>query len=149
MTGITAALWRLTKDDRFKSVYAGLFGAAVMAFPALLLRALGPNNDQLGSITQFLLCAIGAGLMIWLRKNKIEWDRGSLPFGLVVAGIGFAPFAIYGSFGSFGDAFPESACEPGIWFIRRHVDRIHNGQFISGWRGHRRGACVAWFCHWI
>ncbi len=104
MTGITAALWRFSKDDRFKPVYAGLFGAAVMAFPALLLRALGPNNDRLGSIAQFLLCAIGAGIVIWLRKNKIEWDRASLPFGLVVAGIAFAPFAIYGSFGSLGDA---------------------------------------------
>ena len=103
MTGVTAALWRFTRDDRFKPVYAGLFGAAVIAFPALLLRALGPNNDQLGSITQFLLCAIGAGVVIWLRKNKIEWDRASLPFGLVVAGIAFVPFAIYGSFGSLGD----------------------------------------------
>ena len=105
MTAITAALWRFTKDERFKPVYAGLFGAAVMAFPALLLRALGPNNDQLGSIVQFLLCAIGIVVVIRLRKNKIEWDRASLPFGLVVAGIGFAPFAMYGSFGSLGDVF--------------------------------------------
>jgi len=105
MTGATAVLWHFTKDDRFKPVYAGLFGAAVIAFPALLLRILGPNNDQLGSILQFFLCAIGAGLVIWLRKNKIEWNRASLPFGLVIAGIGFAPFVIYGSFGSFGDAF--------------------------------------------
>ena len=105
MTAITAALWRFTKDERFKPVYAGLFGAAVMAFPALLLRALGPNNDQLGSIVHFLLCAIGIVVVIRLRKNKIEWDRASLPFGLVVAGIGFAPFAMYGSFGSLGDVF--------------------------------------------
>ena len=105
MAGVTAVLWYFTKDDRFKPVYAGLFGAAVMAFPALLLRALGPNNDQLGSIEQFLLCALGAGIVIGLRKNKIEWDRASLPFGLLVAGIGFAPFAIYGSFGSPADAF--------------------------------------------
>jgi len=105
MTASTAALWRFTKDDRFKPVYAGLFGAAVMAFPALLLRALDTNNDQFGSITQFLLCAMGAAVVIWLRKNKFEWERASLPFGLVVAGIGFAPFAIYGSFGSPGDIF--------------------------------------------
>lgn len=105
MTGLAAALWRFTRDERFKPAYAGLFGAAVMAFPALLLRLLGPNNDQPGSIAQFLICAVGAGLVIWLRKNKFIWDRASLPFGLVVAGIGFAPFAIYGSFGSFGDAF--------------------------------------------
>ena len=69
MTGITAVLWRFTKDDRFKPVYAGLFGAAVMAFPALLLRLLGPNSDQLGSITQFLLCAIGAGVVIWIAEK--------------------------------------------------------------------------------
>ena len=105
ITGITAALWYFTRDDRFKPVYAGLFGASAMAFPALILHALGPNNDQPGSIVQFILCAIGAGVVIWLRKNKFEWDRASLPFGLVVAGIGFAPFVIYGSFGSFGDVF--------------------------------------------
>jgi len=32
LTGIFALLWGFTKDDRFKPVYAGLFGAAVMAF---------------------------------------------------------------------------------------------------------------------
>ena len=64
MTGVTAALWRFTNDDRFKPVYAGLFGAAVIAFPALLLRLLGPNNDQLGSIAQILICLIGAGFVI-------------------------------------------------------------------------------------
>ena len=103
MTGLTAVLWRFTKDDRFKPVYAGLFGASVMAFPALILRTIGPNNDQLGSIIQFILCVIGAGIVILLRKNKIKWDRPSLPFGLVVAGVGVIPFAIYGSFGSIGD----------------------------------------------
>ncbi len=103
MTGLFAALWRFTKDNRFKPVYAGLFGASVMGFPALLLRLLGPNNDQLGSIAQFVICMIGAGIVIALRKNKITWGSSSLPFGLVVAGIGAIPFAIYGSFGSFGD----------------------------------------------
>ena len=103
MTGLMAALWRFTMDDRFKPVYAGLFGAAVMAFPALLLRVLGPNNDQLGSIVQLLLCAMGTGVVLWMRKNKLEWDRAALPFGLLVAGIGFAPFAMYGSFGSTAD----------------------------------------------
>ncbi len=105
MTGATAGLWYFTTDDRFKPVYAGLFGAAVIAFPALLLRLLGPNNDQLGSITQFLLCAIGAGVVILLRKNKLEWNHATLPIGLLIAGIGIVPFAIYGSFGSVGDAY--------------------------------------------
>ncbi|MCC7119309.1 MAG: S8 family serine peptidase [Anaerolineales bacterium] len=98
-------LWYFTKDERFKPVYAGWLGASLLAFPALGLRLLGPNNDQLGAIAQFLLCVISAGIILRVRKKKIDWKRGSLPFGLLVAGIGFLPFALYGSFGSFSDAF--------------------------------------------
>jgi hypothetical protein len=105
MTGTTAALWYFTKDDRFKPVYAGMLGASLIAFPALLLKFIDPNNDQLGSIIQFFLCAIGLGILIFIRKNKIEWGSASLPLGLVIAGFGAIPFALYGSFGSFGDAF--------------------------------------------
>src|SRR5512145_1707927 len=32
MSGMTAALWYFTKDERFKPVYAGLFIASLMAF---------------------------------------------------------------------------------------------------------------------
>lgn len=105
MTGITGLLWRFTADDRFKPIYAGLFGAALMGFPALLLRALGPNNDQLGSIIQFLLAVVAAFVVIRFRKTQSAWDRGALPFGLLIAGIGIAPLMMYGSFGSFADAF--------------------------------------------
>ena len=97
-------LWRFTTDDRFKPVYAGLFGAALMAFPTLLLRLLGPNNDQLGSIMQIVIALIATAVVIRLRKGQLVWDGGALPFGLLAAGIGVAPLAIYGSFGSFGDA---------------------------------------------
>jgi hypothetical protein len=105
MTGIIGALWRFTEDERFKPVYAGMFGAAVMSFPALLLRTLGPNNDQLGSILQFLLAGIAVFVVIRFRKTQLVWNRDALPFGLLIAGIGIAPLAIYGSFGSFGDVF--------------------------------------------
>lgn len=103
MSILTALLWYFTKDDRFKPVYAGLLGASLMGFPALALRAIGPNNDQLGFIAQMLLCGIGTGIVILIRKNKLKWDSASLPFGLVVAGIGALPFAIYGSLGLAGD----------------------------------------------
>ena len=98
-------LWRFTTDDRFKPVYAGLFGAALMAFPALLLRLLGPNNDQLGSIMQIIIALIAIFVVTRLRKGQLVWDGGALPFGLLVAGLGVVPLAIYGSFGSFGDTF--------------------------------------------
>jgi subtilisin family serine protease len=104
MAGFSVLLWRYTTDDRFKPVYAVLSGAALIAFPALLLRAPGPNNDQVGSILQFVIAIVAAFVVIRVRK-QIEWDRGALPFGLLIAGLGIAPLAIYGSFGSLGDVF--------------------------------------------
>jgi len=104
IAGLSALLWRYTNDDRFKPVYAVLIGAGLIAFPALLLRALGPNNDQVGSILQFAIAIVAAFAVVRVRK-QIEWDRGALPFGLLIAGIGVAPLAIHGSFGSLGDIF--------------------------------------------
>jgi hypothetical protein len=120
MTSICAALWHFTKDDRFKPIYAGWTGAAVMAFPALLLRLIGPNYDQIGSLAQLVLCIVAALTVMRIRQTTLakvnqtdgesrlnlrKADMGSIGFGLVVAGIGVLPLAIYGSFGSFGDAF--------------------------------------------
>jgi len=103
MTVLTGLLWRFTKDDRFKPVYAGLFSASLMGFPALVLKFLDPNSDQIGALSQIVLCLIGAGIIIYFRKKKIEWRFRSLPFGLVIAGVGILPYLAYGSFGSFGD----------------------------------------------
>jgi hypothetical protein len=105
MTSICAALWHFTKDNRFKPVYAGWIGAAVMAFPALLLRLIGPNYDQIGSLAQLTLSLVAALTVLRIRKNKLEWKTNNIGFGLIVAGFGILPLAIYGSLGSFGDAF--------------------------------------------
>ena len=102
---VMGLLWYFTKDDRFKPWYFGMFVASLMGFPALLLRVLGANNDQFGSILQFLLAAVAALIVIRIRKTKIVWDAGSMPFGLLIAALGVFPLAIYGSFGSPGDVF--------------------------------------------
>ena len=98
-------LWRFTKDERYKPVYAGMLVASLMVFPGLLLRLLGTNNDQLVSITQAVISLLAAFFIIRSRGNQLSWDRGSLPFGLLVAGIGIMPLLYFGSFGSFGDVF--------------------------------------------
>lgn len=105
MSAMLGLLWYFTKDDRFKGWYLGLFIAALMGFPALLLRALGANNDQLGSILQFLFAIVAALIVMRIRKNELVWDAGSLPFGLLIAALGIFPLAIYGSFGSPEDVF--------------------------------------------
>jgi len=106
MIGVCAALWRFTKDDRFKPIYAGWAGAALMAFPALLLRLIGPNDDQIGSLAQLALSLAALLIVRRIRKSAfVKADLGNIGFGLIVAGVGVLPLAIYGSFGSFGDTF--------------------------------------------
>jgi subtilisin family serine protease len=104
MIGIAAALWRLTTDLRFKPVFRGWFVAALMAFPALLLRLLGPNNDQLGSILQILMCVLAAVIVARAQGTKIDWRSGNLSFAFLLAAFGVGPLAILGAFGSPTDA---------------------------------------------
>src|SRR5574341_1139914 len=100
LAGIFTALWRLTKDERFKPVYAGWLGAALMAFPALVLRFLGPNNDQLGSILQILICGIAAVIVARIRKTRVDWKSNNVWLAFFLAAFGAAPFAIFGALGS-------------------------------------------------
>jgi len=100
MTGIIAALWYFTKDDRFKPVYAGWLGAASMAFPALALRFFGPNNDQLGAIYQIVICLVAFLIVLRVREIQINWKTNNISVALLLAAFGVAPFAVYGAFGS-------------------------------------------------
>jgi subtilisin family serine protease len=104
MTGIIAALWYFTKDDRFKPVYAGWLGASLMAFPALVLRFLGPNNDQFGAILQIVICLVGFFIVRSVRKVRLDWKADNISIALLLAAFGVAPFAMFGAFGSPTDA---------------------------------------------
>jgi subtilisin family serine protease len=104
MTGIVAALWNFTKDDRFKPVYEGWLGAVLVAFPALALRFLGPNNDQFGSILQIIICLVAFLIVSKIRGVRLDWEAGDISIALLLAAFGVAPFAVFGAFGSPTDA---------------------------------------------
>src|SRR5690242_13922787 len=93
MTGISAALWRFTTDERFKPVYGGWLAAAATAFPALLLRLLGTNNDQLGCILQILICVIAALIVSRVRGTRIDWRGSNISLAFLLAAFGVGPFA--------------------------------------------------------
>jgi subtilisin family serine protease len=105
LSGIIAGVWYFTKDERFKPVYAGWLGAALVAFPALLLRLIGPNNDQLGSILQILICAIASVILARVRNVRINWGSTNKSLAFFLASFGVAPFAVFGALGSPTDTF--------------------------------------------
>ena len=100
MMGITLLLWRFTTDTRFKTVYAGWLSAALLAFPGLLLRLLGPNNDQLGSILQVLICVLAAVIVTRVWGIELSGRAGNISLAFLLAAFGVGPFAVLGAFGS-------------------------------------------------
>ena len=104
MTVLTAILWRFTTDIRFKAVYAGWLSASVVAFPALLLRLLGPNNDQLGSILQILICVLAAVLVSRVWGIRLGGKSNNISLAFLLAAFGVCPFAVLGALGSPTDA---------------------------------------------
>ncbi|GER80860.1 MAG: S8 family serine peptidase [Anaerolineales bacterium] len=98
---VCAALWYATRDERYRPVFASWLAAALVGFPAALLRLFGPNNDQLGALSQTLLCLVGAGL-VW-RFNKMGWNGRAAPAALMIAALGIFPLAKAGALGSPAD----------------------------------------------
>jgi hypothetical protein len=102
--GMMTILWRLTTDIRFKPVYGGWLPAALMAFPSLLLRLLGPNNDQLGSILQILICLSAVVIVGRGRGTRLDWKSNHVSLAFLLAAFGVGPFAVLGAFGAPTDA---------------------------------------------
>ena len=60
LTGIIAALWRFTTDERFKPVYAGWLGAALHSLPCIVVAfAWSKQRSIRFDFTNFDLCDCG------------------------------------------------------------------------------------------
>lgn len=104
---VLGLLWFFTRDDRYRPVYAGWLGAALLAFPGLGLRLIGPNNDQIGALAQLVIALVGAGVALFARRGSLKWNPGALPAGLLVAAVGVAPLAVLGALGSPGEGITQ------------------------------------------
>jgi len=103
MVIVTGMLWYFSKDERVKSVYAGWLGASMVAFPAILLRFVGTNNDQVGFLIQFIICLTAFFLVSKIRNIKINLAAGGISLALFLSAFGVAPFVVFGAFGSLSD----------------------------------------------
>lgn len=114
---VTGLLWWLTNDTHFKAWFRGICIATLIGLPTVLLRLLGANNDQLGSILQFLIAIVIFFILYRIDKNIFAWEKDKLPFGLLISAIGIAPLVIFGSLGSVGDVFLSLLAGLGIGLL--------------------------------
>jgi subtilisin family serine protease len=86
----------------FRSVYRTWMIASLITLPALGLRFLGPNNDQVGAFIQILIGLVGGVAVLLYRRLVFRFDRRSL-FALAIVPLGIWPFLLWGAFGSGTD----------------------------------------------
>jgi hypothetical protein len=86
-----------------RNIYRGWFVAALLGLPALALRFLGPNFDQIGALGQFFLALLPALVFLILRRKTLNFSRSSVLKALAVVPWIVWPFAIAGAAGSAAD----------------------------------------------
>jgi subtilisin family serine protease len=100
---IAGLLFAFLKDERFRPVFAGWFGASLAAFPAVGLRMLGPNDDQAGALIQIAICVVGAAMAWMFKRDQMDWNWRAAPAALMAAALGIFPLVKNGALGSFPD----------------------------------------------
>jgi len=86
-----------------RPVYKSWLLAALVTLPALALRFLGPNRDQLGALIQIAIGLLGSGLILFLRRRSLGVAFRPALSALAVAPLVIWPFLMWGAAGSGGD----------------------------------------------
>jgi subtilase family protein len=92
----------LVSKSALRPVYRSWLVAALVTLPALILRFLGPNNDQLGALLQILIGLGGGGAALFLRKRALRFERRTW-LALAIVPLGVWPFLLWGAVGSGTD----------------------------------------------
>lgn len=98
LTGIAFSI----SKSIFRPIYRTWLIASLITLPALVLRFLGPNNDQVGAFLQILIGLIGGLAILIIRRSPLHLDRRSW-FALAIVPLGIWPFLLWGAFGSGTD----------------------------------------------
>src|SRR5512140_837316 len=100
LTGIAVAV----SKSVFRLVYKSWLIASLVTLPALVLRFLGPNNDQVGALLQILICLVAAGIVFILGVGRRRMPAGGRAvLALAIVPLGIWPFLLWGALGSGTD----------------------------------------------
>ena len=101
---LAAACWIGVSVSKsiFRPVYRTWLIASLITLPALALRFVGPNNDQVGALIQILIGLGAAAAVLFFRRLSFRFDRRSL-FVFAIVPFGIWPFLLWGAFGSGTD----------------------------------------------
>jgi len=108
---LISGLYFFFSHNSFRPIYKGWFLAGLVTLPALALRFLGPNDDQLGALIQIAIGLLGGGTILFLRRRSLQFGlsplRGYPPVltALAIVPLAIWPFLLWGAAGSIPDIF--------------------------------------------
>lgn len=102
---LTSGLLYAFSHNMLRPVYQGWLLGSLLTLPALALRFIGPNNDQMGALIQIVIGLVGGGLVLALRRKSLDFSWRPALTALAIVPLAIWPFLLWGSFGSLSDAF--------------------------------------------
>lgn len=103
LVALGAGLLFAFSHNSLRPVYRGWLLAALVTLPALVLRFLGPNDDQLGALVQIVIGLLGGGILLLIRRRSLDFSLRPVLTALVVVPLAIWPFLLWGALGSPAD----------------------------------------------
>lgn len=104
LLALSGLLYGFARQPRLRPIYQSWLIAGAVAIPAVVLRFLGPNQDQLGSMIQIALAFLFIALAFIIRRKSLQFNARPAISALAFALFAIWPFALYGALGSPPDA---------------------------------------------
>ena len=89
--------------DNFRPVYRGWLLASLVTLPALALRFIGPNQDQLGVLFQIALGLVAGTAILLNRRPVLDMSWRPALTALAIVPLAIWPFLLWGALGSGPD----------------------------------------------
>lgn len=102
LLAVLAGIGTAVSKSPFRAAYRSWLIAALITAPALLLRFLGPNDDQLGAAIQIVIGIVAGAVVLLINRRQAGFDRRVL-FALAIVPLGIWPFLLWGALGSGTD----------------------------------------------
>src|SRR5258706_9831465 len=103
LVALVAGLFFAFSHNSLRPVYRGWLIASLVTLPALALRFIGPNNDQLGALIQIAIGLVGGGVILFLRRRSLDFSLRPALAALAVIPLAIWPFLLWGAVGSGSD----------------------------------------------
>lgn len=103
LVALASGLAFVFSSDPFRPIYRGWLIGCLVTLPALVLRFIGPNQDQLGALVQAFIGLVAGGAILLARRRSLDFSLRPVLIALAIVPLAVWPFLLWGALGSGSD----------------------------------------------